>query len=339
MELRSGGDPWPEQLDGGEPMTMQLHGAEIGDVMRVLAQITGCDVAVAPGVSGKVTVELRDVPLRRALDVLMWAGDLGYFFEDGILHVVPRARLSGGSRLLASTTAALDRRQPEPTTLVFPHGPGSPAVALLVEPLAGDPGERITLPPGLRGVGEVRRALREAAAPGEHLVILRAVAGADGSLSDLEVLGAPSAELDRAVAATASTWRFEPPLGSDGRPRPVVVGFGLRLEAPSVVAPPERYDLRITLEPAPAEQRTDGRYVVSLYLYDLDSGELVSAPRVALEPGKPSQVKSGFVTPDGREHSFVAEVTADPESRSASCSWRVTSAGRVVASVSVDLRL
>ncbi len=77
----------------GEPMTMSLKDADIKDVLRSFAQISGLNVVVQPGVSGTVTVELANVPWDQALEQILKINDLDYQLEGNIMRVAPISKL------------------------------------------------------------------------------------------------------------------------------------------------------------------------------------------------------------------------------------------------------
>ena len=73
----------------GEPMTMSLKDADIKDVLRSFAQISGLNVVVQPGVRGSVTVELTNVPWDQALEQILKINGLGYELEGNIMRIAP----------------------------------------------------------------------------------------------------------------------------------------------------------------------------------------------------------------------------------------------------------
>jgi len=55
----------------GEPISLSLRDADLVETIRSLARIGEVNVVVQPGVKGRVTVELTDVPWDQALDVIL----------------------------------------------------------------------------------------------------------------------------------------------------------------------------------------------------------------------------------------------------------------------------
>ncbi len=82
-----------EKVYYGEPMTITLKDADVKDVLRSFAQISGLNVVVNPGVSGRVTVELTNVPWDQALEQVLKINNLGYELEGNIMRIAPLAKL------------------------------------------------------------------------------------------------------------------------------------------------------------------------------------------------------------------------------------------------------
>ncbi|MBZ0088859.1 MAG: type IV pilus secretin PilQ, partial [Thermoanaerobaculia bacterium] len=75
----------------GEPISLSLKDADVKDVLRSFAKISGLNVVVQPGVRGTVTVELESVPWDQALDQILKINGLGYELEGNIMRIAPSA--------------------------------------------------------------------------------------------------------------------------------------------------------------------------------------------------------------------------------------------------------
>ncbi len=78
----------------GEPISLELKDADIKDVLRTFAKITGLNVVVDPDVSGSVTVNLENVPWDQCLDIILRINRLGYSVENNVLRVARMERLT-----------------------------------------------------------------------------------------------------------------------------------------------------------------------------------------------------------------------------------------------------
>lgn len=88
----------------GDPISLNLKDADIKDVLRTFAQLTGLNIAVDPQVQGTVTVDFVDVPWDQALDLILRQNGLTYILEGNVMRVGTIDRLAqetASSRRLA----------------------------------------------------------------------------------------------------------------------------------------------------------------------------------------------------------------------------------------------
>jgi type IV pilus secretin PilQ/predicted competence protein len=73
-----------ETTDADKPIeNLQFQSADIRSVLTFLADYGGVNVVIAPGVEGTVTIKLRDVMWRQAMDIIGRTYDLAVVDEDG----------------------------------------------------------------------------------------------------------------------------------------------------------------------------------------------------------------------------------------------------------------
>jgi type IV pilus assembly protein PilQ len=77
----------------GEPIDLKVTNADVTDVLRTFAQISGLNIVVQPGVSGVVTAELENVPWDQALEQILKINGLGYEVEGNVMRIAPTAIL------------------------------------------------------------------------------------------------------------------------------------------------------------------------------------------------------------------------------------------------------
>lgn len=81
-------DDTPRRDDGGgRRMSLDVQGAEVQTVLRSLSEFSGKNIVASKEVKGQVTMRLRNVPWRHALDILLRAQALG-MVEKGQTIVV-----------------------------------------------------------------------------------------------------------------------------------------------------------------------------------------------------------------------------------------------------------
>ena len=75
-------------------ITLTLKDADIKDVLKTFSVLTDLNFVLDPGVSGSVTVELREVPWDQALDLILKINGLDYVLENNVLRVAPISKLA-----------------------------------------------------------------------------------------------------------------------------------------------------------------------------------------------------------------------------------------------------
>lgn len=86
----------------GEPIDLNLKDADIRDVIRTFANLTGLNIAVDPGVGGAVTVDFNGVPWDQALDIILRQNNLSYVLEGNVMRIGTLARLTEEQRARAA---------------------------------------------------------------------------------------------------------------------------------------------------------------------------------------------------------------------------------------------
>ncbi len=71
-----------------ETISLDIKGMDIVDVLKTLAMRSGLNIVVGKNVVGKVTIFLKGVLPRQALDIILLANDLAYEERDGIINVM-----------------------------------------------------------------------------------------------------------------------------------------------------------------------------------------------------------------------------------------------------------
>jgi type IV pilus secretin PilQ/predicted competence protein len=98
------GGPSPESFEAktiatgekkftGHPISLDFKDGDLQDIFRLFADISGLNVVVNPGVSGKVTLKLTEVPWDQALDLILKTNGLGYTLDDNVIRIAKLADL------------------------------------------------------------------------------------------------------------------------------------------------------------------------------------------------------------------------------------------------------
>ena len=71
----------------GEPIDLSLKDADLVEVLRSFAELGGFNLVIQPGVQGKVTVELKQVPWDQALEQILKINNLAMEITGGKVSV------------------------------------------------------------------------------------------------------------------------------------------------------------------------------------------------------------------------------------------------------------
>lgn len=116
----------------GEPLSLELKDADVKDVLKTFAGITGLNIVVDPEVSGSVTVNLTNVPWDQALDIILKINGLDYVVENNVLRVARITKLMQEKRALAEFKKEEERAKPMRTvTKVLSYAKASTVAQLL----------------------------------------------------------------------------------------------------------------------------------------------------------------------------------------------------------------
>ena len=76
-------------LGSAEPISLDLHSADIGNVLRLLAKQNNLNIVASDSVRGKITLSLQQVTVAQALDNILRANGYKYVVDDEVIMVKP----------------------------------------------------------------------------------------------------------------------------------------------------------------------------------------------------------------------------------------------------------
>jgi len=83
----------PPATPGSGRLSMDFKDADINNLLRIIAEVSGMNVVAGEDVRGKVTVRLVNVEWQQALDVILKINNLGYEIDGNVIRVAPLAKL------------------------------------------------------------------------------------------------------------------------------------------------------------------------------------------------------------------------------------------------------
>ncbi len=100
QRLPGGGKPAPQGEEPGGPrytgrrISLDFQNADIGNVLRLIAEVSGFNIVVGEGVKAKVTIRLMSVPWDQALEILLRMNNLGMIREGSIVWIDTMSNIS-----------------------------------------------------------------------------------------------------------------------------------------------------------------------------------------------------------------------------------------------------
>ena len=83
------------ELLGGkrDSLSIDFQNANIKNIFRIIAEVSGYNLVLSPDVAGTVNVRLVDVPWNKAFELILKNGALGRVCEGNVIRIVPNATL------------------------------------------------------------------------------------------------------------------------------------------------------------------------------------------------------------------------------------------------------
>ena len=325
----------------GEPISLRLKDADLQDVLGVFSKLAPVEIIVEPSVSGLVTVDLRDVPWDQALDLILRINGLSWVREGDTLRVAPSSEMSRRKLVRTDATINLPRETWGSATIASRGDEENPTVVLIVESVDRAP----DLAAERDGLVAPRRVMM-VAPPSESakdgigdLAVFRARVTETGELRDADVLATPSQEFSERLKTVLENWQLRTVLDEEGRKQEAVVGYGVRLTPPRVLASIgaiEHIGAEVSCHPVPEKQ---GMFVIRARAFDLDTGRVISNPQVFTMGGSEAKIRTGLQMPSGESAVLSMNFLVDEDGKGITYSWTLTSNGKVLSSHKAEFEL
>ena len=76
---------------GNTPVTLNLDNADLQQTLKLIYDLTGANIVLSPGIKGKVTINVKDLPLRDVLNVIVETNNLKYIEKENIIRIMSQA--------------------------------------------------------------------------------------------------------------------------------------------------------------------------------------------------------------------------------------------------------
>ncbi|MBQ9244391.1 MAG: type IV pilus secretin PilQ [Proteobacteria bacterium] len=99
-------------------ITLDIHDADINDLLRLLSDEINTSIVVSPDVSGNITLSLKSVPLDQALDIIMRMHDLGMRYEGNVIWIAKAEAFRAEEERAAQAAEVRERLEPLEVRLI-----------------------------------------------------------------------------------------------------------------------------------------------------------------------------------------------------------------------------
>lgn len=102
----------------GKRITLDLKDADLANVFRLFADVSGMNILVTDDVKGRITLRLVDVPWDQALDIILETNNLGMEKVGNVIRISTLVRLQKEKEAKAKTKKAKETLEPLVTELI-----------------------------------------------------------------------------------------------------------------------------------------------------------------------------------------------------------------------------
>ena len=103
----------------GQLVSFDFKDADVRDVLRILADISGFNLIIHSGVRGNITLRLANVPWDQAMDLVLEEKGLGALLEGNILKIAPYNVINARQRQRMQAAATRESTKPLVTKQLF----------------------------------------------------------------------------------------------------------------------------------------------------------------------------------------------------------------------------
>ncbi|MEK6775738.1 MAG: type IV pilus secretin PilQ [bacterium] len=102
----------------GKKISLDLQDADVVNVLRLLADVGGVNIVFGSDVSGKITVNLKNIPWDQALDIVLMTNGLDKVRMGDIIRVAKSETITDEANKRLAATKASDKVEPMTTRII-----------------------------------------------------------------------------------------------------------------------------------------------------------------------------------------------------------------------------
>ncbi|MCX8082072.1 MAG: hypothetical protein N3D17_01545 [bacterium] len=85
---------------GKTPITLNLNNADLEQTLKLIYDLTGANIIISKGITGRVTINVQDLPLQKVLDLICEANKLKYLEEDKVIKIMNEDEYNARTKVL-----------------------------------------------------------------------------------------------------------------------------------------------------------------------------------------------------------------------------------------------
>jgi type IV pilus assembly protein PilQ len=102
----------------GEHITLDFQNADIHNVLRIIADVSGLNIVTSDEVKGTITIRLKDIPWDQALDVVLESKDLDKMAMGNVVRIAPADTIKKAQERQLATKKTQEQLEPLVTSVI-----------------------------------------------------------------------------------------------------------------------------------------------------------------------------------------------------------------------------
>jgi len=111
-------DPSNEPRYVGERISLDFQNADIHNVLRIIADVSGLNIVTSDEVKGNITIKLKDIPWDQALDVVLESRDLGKMAVGNVIRIDAADKIKKAQERKLETKKTEEQLEPLITSVI-----------------------------------------------------------------------------------------------------------------------------------------------------------------------------------------------------------------------------
>jgi type IV pilus assembly protein PilQ len=102
----------------GQPITLDFQNADIQNVLRIIADVSGLNIVTSDDVKGQISIRLKDIPWDQALDVILESRDLSKMELGNVVRIAPAEKIKAAQDRIIASQKTEEQMEPLITTVL-----------------------------------------------------------------------------------------------------------------------------------------------------------------------------------------------------------------------------